>query len=130
MSSGYISAYVRMLPISQAFTSAWAGHHGTWLQNHILLPAKNPSEFALSANIKLPGREETDEVTQAALDKISDTLFDWYLESLRLLASKERASKPNFLLPSEVRYRHSRLRLRFLWRNGTQLGIPNFADMF
>ena len=41
--------------------------------------------------------KRTDEVAQAALNKISDTLFDWFLESLRLLASKEQiACQPEF----------------------------------
>ena len=94
------SAYFSLSRISATFASAWIRHYYTLLQDHFIPLEENLSEFDLSLNIKLPSLEETDEVAQAALDKISDTLFDWYLDSLRLLASKEQVARRPVFPPS------------------------------
>lgn len=87
--SFYGTAGIGLRRISATFQSAWVTRR-TQLE-------KNLRESGLSANIKLPSREDDDEVVQAVLNRISDTLFNWYLESLRLLASKERAAcQPEF----------------------------------
>lgn len=99
-----ISAYRYFIPnadielyhISTTFQTVWVSHFETWFQEYVKQLKTNPDGLGSTANLKLPGPKDAEDVVRATLDKISSTLLEWYLTSLDALASKEKDMQGGF----------------------------------
>jgi hypothetical protein len=63
--------------ISPKFQDAWRAHFNSFQEQAKQLET-NPDVLGSTANMKLPDPEDAQDVADAALDKISRTLLEWY----------------------------------------------------
>jgi hypothetical protein len=89
-------ADIELYHISATFQTIWVLHFETWFQEYVKKLKTNPDGLGSTADLKLPGSKDAEDVVRATLDKISSTLLEWYLTSLGALASKEKDTQGGF----------------------------------
>lgn len=90
---------IELYHVSTIFRTVLVSHFNAWFQEYRTSLKTNPDGLGSIADMKLPGSKDAEDIVQAALDKISSTLLEWYLNSLDVLASKEKetqAGVPSF----------------------------------
>ena len=75
--------------ISAVFKNDWERHYNSWCEDHVRPLETSPDGLGSIDDMNLPSLEDNDDVVNAALKRISLTLFEWYIHSLTRIASKE-----------------------------------------